>query len=156
MAIGTFFFRFCAAKVRSLTQYFIFFFSLILHVWKEQLFLLCSVISSDRAACGYDSPSLVLLSPGGTAVRSSKAHFRSSKLCAASGFGSCSLRLRVTRIQQNSLGLDRAFPSPDFVEPQTVDFWENQASLSGCHPCGSSSAAGKSSRASRGLWMGLT
>lgn len=72
-------------------------------------------------------------------MRSSKAHFRSTKLCAAAGFGSRSLRLCVMYIQQNNLGLDRTFPSPNFVEPQTSNFGKNQVLLSGCHPCGSSS-----------------
>lgn len=72
-------------------------------------------------------------------MRSSKAHFRNIKLCAAAGIGSHSLRLCVMYIQQNNLGLDRIFPSPNFVEPQTFSFWKNQIFLSGCHPCGSSS-----------------
>lgn len=75
----------------------------------------------------------------GAPVRSSKAHFRSTKLCAAAGFGSRSLRLCVMYIQQNNLGLDRTFPSPNFVEPQTSNFGKNQVLLSGCHPCGLSS-----------------
>lgn len=51
MVVGTFLFRSCTAEVRCLTLNVWFFFSLILHMWKEQLFLLCYVISSDRAAC---------------------------------------------------------------------------------------------------------
>lgn len=42
MVVGTLLFRSCAAEVRCLTlNVFGFFFSLILHMWKEQLFLLC-------------------------------------------------------------------------------------------------------------------
>lgn len=108
MVIETFLFRFCTAKVRCLTLN-VFFFALILPMWKEQLFfLLCEVISSDRAACWCDSPSLMLMSPE-ELLRGFEAHFRSSKLCAATGLGSCLLRLCVVYIQQNNLGLDRIF-----------------------------------------------
>lgn len=75
----------------------------------------------------------------GPPVRSSKALWRGPELCAAAGFGSRSLRLCVMYIPQNILGLDRTFPSPNFVEPQTFNFGKNQVLLSGCHPCGSSS-----------------
>lgn len=74
------------------------------------------------------------MSPRGAAGRSLGAPFRSSKLCTATGFGSCSLSL----VSTEQFGTDRTFPSPDFVELQTVNGWKSQALLSGRHPCGSS------------------
>lgn len=106
--------------------------------WKEQLFLLSEVISSDRAAC-VAVPAWCWC-PQRNCCESFEARFSSSRLYAATGFDSHWLRLCVMYIQQNNLGLDRTFPSPNCVELQTVNFWKNQVLLSGCHLCSSSSA----------------
>lgn len=82
-----------------------------------------------------------------------RSHSRSNELCAVAGFGCHPLGLCVTSVQRNNnSGLDGTFPSSNFAELRIINFWKNQASLSGCHPwapsatpveAGCASAAGK-------------
>lgn len=51
------------------------------------------------------------MSPRGAAGRSLGAPFRSSKLCTAAGFGSCSLSF----VSTEQFGIDRTFPSPNLL-----------------------------------------